>query len=305
MDLLKNILKIIGLLFLLAVVIGQTDLGNLSPQDEKEAHSYLAFGENKVRFSQKGQGKDILLIHGSTGSLEDWSYIIDALSTRYRITSFDRICHGYSSCENYQFNLNDNAELVKKIIDKLGLKKPMIIGHSYGGLVVAHLLANGYNDRLKYMIIDSPLFELAANFRFKLLSTPLLGNALAVITKFTISEIGIENGLQDLSVNKEEKEKIISKRKKLWSQPKAQTAMSKEIINCQRNLHEISPKYKNISTQVTIVTGSDFDKTFRHQAEKFSEHITNDSLIIIPYAGHYMLLDRSKVIIGLIQSQLN
>lgn len=303
MKLLRASIWIIILLLVILIILSAAPIGNLSTNDIKLQQT-LEIGNNTIRYIQKGSGKDILFIHGSTGSIEDWTLIINALPGDYRITAFDRLCHGYSTCNDYQYDLTDNAELVKSIIDSLGLQDPMIIGHSYGGVVVAQLLATGFNDTLEYMIIESPLYNIPSIPHFKLLGSPILGAALATISKYTVSNSMIESSLQSLSIEKEEKEKIINERKIIWSQPKAQTAMAREVNMLQLELDNLSNKYSEIKANVTVLTGSDYEITFRKQSERFSNVLLNDTLIILPYANHYMPLDKSKDIAQLIDNIL-
>ena len=49
-----------------------------------------------LRVYQLGKGQDVLMIHGSPGSVEDWSPMFGALSTRLRLTAYDRPGHGFS-----------------------------------------------------------------------------------------------------------------------------------------------------------------------------------------------------------------
>lgn len=292
------------MLFILILVLSSADLGNLGPNDV-DLQQTLEIGDNTIRYVQSGTGKDILFIHGSTGSLEDWNLITNALHSDYRITSFDRICHGYSTCNDYQYNLSDNAELVRHIIDSLNLQNPMIVGHSYGGLVVAHLLVTNLNNSLEYMIIESPLYHIPSIPHLKLLGSPIIGEALATISKYTFSNSMIESSFESLSLPEKEKEKIINERKMIWSQPKAQTAMGKEVNRLHFDLENLSKKYNEIRANVTLVTGFDYATTFRDQSERFSNILPNDTLVLLPFENHYMLLDKSEDIAHLIQRILN
>src|SRR5690554_5665765 len=92
----KKVLKFsslsIGILFLVSILLGQTNLGNLS-QNENNKDTFITIGDEKIRYLQKGEGKDILFIHGTPGSIEDWKELIDSLSQNFRVTAFDRLGH--------------------------------------------------------------------------------------------------------------------------------------------------------------------------------------------------------------------
>lgn len=45
----------------------------------------------QIKIYQTGSGKDVLLIHGLPGCIEDWETIIPELSKKFRVTVYDRI----------------------------------------------------------------------------------------------------------------------------------------------------------------------------------------------------------------------
>ena len=307
---LKKVLKYLGLsigiLILTAIVLGHLDIGNKYLKSNQTMFQSLEIDNNIIRFLQKGKGKDIILIHGTPGSIEDWTPIVNSLAKTYRVTVFDRLGHGYSTKNNYDYHLKDNAALVKRIIQKLNLESPMIIGHSYGGSTVAYLIANHYDDSLKYMIIDSPLFNYEAKYTYKLLSIPLFGKGLGFIANYAIAENQIEHGVKSALVNQNESSlnKLVEERKLIWLQPKVLQSKAKESVNYQSDLNEISTKYSSISSDIIIVTGKDKTKTFRTECENFSDIVPTDSLIILENTGHYVQFDRTEDIIRIINDKL-
>ncbi len=75
-----------------------------------------------IRDSQQGAGPDVLLIHGSMGSIEDWETLMPELAQAFRVTAFDRLGHGYSAMPATDFTLQDNARLALGAI-----RKPVVI----------------------------------------------------------------------------------------------------------------------------------------------------------------------------------
>ncbi|MEE9438545.1 MAG: alpha/beta hydrolase [Saprospiraceae bacterium] len=310
----KNLIKltkyfgiIIGTLFLALIVLGLSDIGNKYDELAQDKFRYLEIDNNRIRFLQEGIGKDIILLHGTPGSIEDWTPIIKLLAKSYRVTTYDRLGHGYSTNEDYSYHLKDNAELVNNIIQKLNLQSPMVIGHSYGGSTVAYLLANHYNDSLKYMIIDSPLFNYTPSGTYKLLSTPLIGKGVGLVANYTIAEQQIEKGVKSSFTNqsKSKLSELVNIRKKIWLQPKVLHSKAKESVNYQTDLSEISVKYSSISSDVIVVTGKDDIKTFYSECQKFSNIVPTDSLVVLENTGHYIQFDRTEDIVQLINDKMN
>lgn len=295
----------VTLLFIIGF-LGYTNLGNLSI-GESPQNSFLKINDETIRFSQNGKGKDILLIHGTPGSIEDWIHIVDTLSKNFRVTSFDRFGHGFSSSNNYTYHLKDNAELVEKLIKKLQLKDPLIIGHSYGGSTAAQMAVNSRNKNLRYIIIDSPLYEYSPSKIYQLVATPILGKGIALLSSFTIANTHIKKGVSPLFkfLEREKAVKLIEERQRLWSQPKVIYSKSKESVHYISDLNLISNQYKNIDSKITVITGRDSITTFRNDCEKFHSEVLNSNLIIFDNVSHYIQFDKPKELVQIIKQNMN
>ncbi len=303
----KQLFKLTCVLIIGLIVLSHTNVGNLSHTEIPQNHKSIEIQDNLIRYTQLGKGKDILLIHGTPGSIEDWNAVTKELSLNYRVTSFDRFGHGYTQSEDYHYTIAENAEFVKALINELNLNDPMIIGHSYGGSIIAHLISDHYNDTLTYMIIDSPLYNYEPSLIYKLLATPIIGKAIGLIANYTIAGGQIESGIIAAVANQtnEQLNRIIEERKQIWLQPKVLHSKAKESINYQNNLNEILPKYKAIASKVIVVSGANKEITFKDDAERFSMEVQTDSLVIISNTGHYIQLDQRDRITELIINQMD
>jgi pimeloyl-ACP methyl ester carboxylesterase len=105
----------------------------------------------RVHYVQQGSGPDVILLHGAGGNLRDYTFaLMDRLTDRYRVTAFDRPGLGYSDrvpeVETGPFATEgdspmDQADMLRKAAMKLGIENPIVVGHSFGG-VVAYAWAN-------------------------------------------------------------------------------------------------------------------------------------------------------------------
>jgi pimeloyl-ACP methyl ester carboxylesterase len=303
---LKYIFSIIGFLLLVSILLGQTDIGNFD-QDENGENSFISIGNEKIRFIQKGSGKDILFIHGTPGSIEDWTIMIDKLAKDFRVTAFDRLGHGFSSSNEYTYHLKDNAELAEQLIKELKLESPMIIGHSYGGSVAAYMAVHSEMKNREYLIIDSPFYEVEPNITNRLVSAPILGKGIAFISAFTIGKYEMKKGVLSMFKSPENEKNIdfyIEERQNIWSQPKVIYSNAKEIVNLPEDLKAISGKYKNIDVEMTFITAENAKSTFRKDAENLHSEVENSKLILISNTGHYIQLEQSGKVLKIINDKM-
>ena len=76
----------------------------------------------RLGFHQAGQGPDVVLIHGSMGSAEDFEPVLAALSRAHRVTAVDRPCFGASECRGPDATISQPS-LVAVMTDLLRIER--------------------------------------------------------------------------------------------------------------------------------------------------------------------------------------
>ncbi|MEP5731884.1 MAG: alpha/beta hydrolase [Sulfitobacter sp.] len=105
----------------------------------------------KVHYKIIGNGPDLVMLHGASGNLNDLTLSFAArLSDRYRVILFDRPGLGWSgrlpghggAWNNAEESPQEQAAFLQRAADQIGVKNPIVLGHSFGGIVA---LAWGLN----------------------------------------------------------------------------------------------------------------------------------------------------------------
>lgn len=86
-----------------------------------------------------GSGPCLLLLHGITLSSEQWSPFLDSFAKYHTVIAPDFPGHGKSDRLTANFSFEKWADLVLKMLDKLGLNKIQAIGHSAGAHTLLHM----------------------------------------------------------------------------------------------------------------------------------------------------------------------
>ena len=107
-----------------------------------------------VNYIQYGEGCDILLLHGWGQNIEMMKFIGDNFSDRFRITILDFPGFGESEEPSQPWTIGDYSNLLESFIKEVGIKKPIIMGHSFGGRVAIKYSANHPIDKL--VLFGSP-----------------------------------------------------------------------------------------------------------------------------------------------------
>lgn len=134
----KVLVALLALSALLAVVT-MWKAGRNEARAEVEyppAGAFVDVGGTRVHYVDQGEGPVVVLIHGSGGNLNDWTFdMVARLSDRYRVIAFDRPGLGYTQATGRNIPVSDQARLLADAALELGAENPIVVGHSFGGSI--------------------------------------------------------------------------------------------------------------------------------------------------------------------------
>lgn len=89
----------------------------------------------RINYLDIGSGPAIVMIHGLGGQMLNFNYgLIDRLAGAFRVIVISRPGSGYSTRPGDEpARLRAQGDLVAKFIARLGLDRPLLVGHSLGG----------------------------------------------------------------------------------------------------------------------------------------------------------------------------
>jgi len=143
---------------------------------------FVTVDGKRLHVLQTGEGPDIVLIHGASGNMRDFTLdLVPRLADRYRVTVVDRPGLGHSDrLDRDGATIFEQADVLVRAVAELGVERPLVLGHSYGG-AVALAWATRHPEATAGLILlaaasnpwDTPL-----STYYRILSSPL-GQALA------------------------------------------------------------------------------------------------------------------------------
>ncbi len=93
-----------------------------------------------VHYQVKGEGPDVILIHGITSTMAIWYLkVIPALTSNFRVTAYDLRGHGYTEMTPTGYTSADMVGDLLALMDHIGIQSARIVGHSFGGSIGLHL----------------------------------------------------------------------------------------------------------------------------------------------------------------------
>ena len=128
---------------------------------------YIKVQDINVNYIQYGndKGKDILLLHGWGQNIEMMKILVDNFSDRFRITILDFPGFGQSEEPHEPWTIDKYSLMLEEFNKKLKIKKPIIMGHSFGGRVAIRYSAR--NPIEKLVLFGSPCIRIQEELSLK------------------------------------------------------------------------------------------------------------------------------------------
>jgi pimeloyl-ACP methyl ester carboxylesterase len=245
-----------------------------------------------LRVLQRGKGRDVLLIHGSPGSLEDWSPLFESLSGSFRLTAYDRPGHGYSG-DAGQYSLETNADFALALIDALRLEHVIVVGHSSGGATALAMALRAPAKVDAYMTLDSATYtpSRAPDALYQFIAIPWLGMGFSALLSASVAPAKIRAGLRRAFADSAPPETFVALRARIRATPKVSHALAMEALGATAALAAQSPRYPQIRSPLYIL--GEADDTFRREtAEHLQRDVAGSKLQLLSGTGHYLQFEK-------------
>ena len=138
----------------------------------------------KLHYVEKGDGPPIVMIHGLGGNLLHYvGTVAEEIAKTNRVIIIDRPGAGYSERPaGADATTATQAAIIQKALDKLGIKQPLIVGHSLGGAIsLSHAVL--HPGKARGYVLIAPLTrvpeEIPPMFKGLNVSSPVMQHLIA------------------------------------------------------------------------------------------------------------------------------
>lgn len=230
--------------------------------------NYIIYGNSK--------GKNVVLLHGWGQNIDMMKPIGNNISDKYNVTIIDLPGFGKSSEPTYIWKIDDYVECINKLLKELKIKKPIMIGHSFGGKIT--LLYASIYETEKIVLFGSPYTKEVQKLstKTKILKTLKKVPVLNKMEGFVKKHIGST----DYKNSTEIMRKILV-----------------ETVN-----YDITNNVKKISVPTLLIWGTNDEAVSIELARQLEKLIKDCGLIEYEGCTHYAYLERLDQTINILNS---
>jgi pimeloyl-ACP methyl ester carboxylesterase len=259
-----------------------------------------------LHFIIRGSGRPVVLIHGNPGSCHDWTRLYAAMAGRFCVFAFDRPGHGHSDRpqNNGHVTAEVQAGLLNSALHKLGVERPILVGHSWGG-ALALIYALSYPEELSGLVLLAPAaFESddGVSFLSKLPGWPVVGDILNILFTPLLSAWLVRSELAKAFSPDKVPRRYLRHTLAEWTRPSKVKWYSVDDALLNASLARVSSSYEQLCMPIAIVTGdSDLIVPAKENALRLAEVLPQANLRILEKTGHQIPLLRPDAIIEAVE----
>jgi len=292
------------LLFLVALTGGLVGYSQYAARSAVKAYPPLGRFEtiDGVRMHYLDSAPDqsgrqaIVLLHGASSNLRDFAFsVFPALAQHYRVIAIDRPGHGYSARpspaegEEWVTPLAQ-ARLVHGLLEKLSVRKPVMVGHSWAGAVVLALALEYPDDTGAVVMLAgaSQPYRSDPAFHNRWPAIPVLGDIFVhSLIAPAFAFVAEQSVARNFAPNIPPADYASRAGLELLIRPENWRANAEDMRNLAGFLAVQKNRYRELRMPVTIISGEEDRSvsTDRH-ALRLHKQVAGSRLILLPETGH-------------------
>jgi aminoacrylate hydrolase len=114
----------------------------------------VSIGDAEIYYEEAGVGPPLLLVPGLSGQGSFWSPQMAYFAMDYRVITHDHRGAGHSSHSRIRYSVEQMADDVLRLMDKLGIDRAHFVGHSTGG-AIGQVIAQDHPERLRTLVLSA------------------------------------------------------------------------------------------------------------------------------------------------------
>jgi len=259
------------------------------------AGDFIQINSRKIRYIDRGSGRPLVFIHGFGASIYCWRKNLDPISKHHRVCAPDLPGFGYSDKPlDADYSIDAYADFVVQFMDKLKIKKAVLVGHSLGG-GIALLTGLKYPARVHSLILlDAEAYPITPPLMLRVAQSPALGSIIHRAIGEWVVRVSLKRSFYDQSLITD---RLVDAYYRPFLTENGKSAPLKLLQAMDFDkLKELPRRYRRIKKKVLILWGAEDRISRIHLAHKLKRDLRKSSLKIIPHSGHLVQEEKPEIV---------
>ena len=264
-----------------------------------------------IHYVEAGEGQPILLIPGAFSTYRHWNRMIPYLSKHYKVFCIDYLGAGDSDKprSGFKYTIEEQADLIAKMIETLQISKVHILGVSYGGAIALNLAArypekvdkiisiegNGINGNKHLKISYGPMEDL---LKFPVVGEVPIGVIRSGLADKFVTKSVMGKAWKDLNeIERKEVMEIVSQNNRTASR-----ISWYHIARTLRTSRDFTEDAKTITISILYLYGgsSDYHDMAKANATFLKNHLPNVEILSFQDGIHDLQLQKPEEVAALV-----
>ncbi|MFL6332857.1 MAG: alpha/beta fold hydrolase [Pyrinomonadaceae bacterium] len=254
----------------------------------------------RLHYVSKGTGRPVVLVHGGGGSVYDWTMsVFDRMARDYHVVAFDRPGFGYSERPLGGAPAMTQARLIHTAVKALGIEKPVLVGHSRGGIVATAYALQYPEDVAGIITLGTEFFGEGDRtpLPIRIVRVPVLGSLLVHTVFVPFGGGGVEDALREtFSPETAAPPLYIDAYVSIMLRPKQLEAVADEQRCFASDIKQLVPRYGEITVPFLVVSGQEDANTSISHGRRFHDVVRTSRLVELPNTGHEIMFEHPDMV---------
>jgi pimeloyl-ACP methyl ester carboxylesterase len=248
----------------------------------------------RLHYVRRGTGEPtVVFLHGNGSMVEEFaaSGLLDLAAEHHRAVAFDRPGFGHSTRPRSRtWTPEDQARVILKACAKLGIERPVVVGHSWGTLVALAMALN-HSGRVGGLVLVSGYYYPTARADVAVFSPPAIP-ILGDLMRYTVSPI-LGGLLMPKLIRKLFRPAPVPRRfkagvpKAMMLRPSQIRASAQETVLMIPSAAAMQDRYGELRIPVTVIAGAaDRIVDPRRQAMRLHREVPHSNILVLHNEGH-------------------
>lgn len=246
-----------------------------------------------LHYVARGQGTPVVLLHGNNAMLTDFSgcALLERLAQSHRVIAFDRPGFGHSTRPRDRlWTPQAQATLLHAALRRLGVERPVLVGHSVGTLAALAMALAHPADVRSLVLIGGyyyPTVRVDA-----LLTAPVALPVIGDVMRYTVTALAARAMLKGIVKAMFAPDEVppgfaAALPREMLLRPSQLRADAEDAAFMVPAAKRLSARYGELVLPVTLIAGTEDQIVDEHaHSTRLHSELANSELLIVPETGH-------------------